>query len=100
MQNIWPWDSDTSTSLHSTVRAHNVHITTIVSWPVDFPVDKIKPIEFIKKGSSDKSLWMPIEDYMRQGTEDTFKLPKEFLIKVRGYGYNAFVKSFVVYFSN
>lgn len=43
---------------------------------------------------------IPIEKYYHEEDQESFKVPKEFTIHVKGSGYTAFVKSFAIFFSD
>lgn len=60
----------------------------------------MKPADYLKKGTNDKHFRIPFEEFKREDQKESFKIPKELVIKVRGSGYTAFIKSFVVFFTD
>ena len=64
------------------------------------PEEDRKPVKFIIPNHADKVIRIPYEDYLVEEEKESFKVPKEFTVHVKGTGYNAFVRSFALFFSD
>ncbi len=83
--------------LHSTVSHINAHITSIFSKQIDFNTSKLNPKDHVIK---DKIVRIQYEKFVSTESRESFKIPKELTIKVKGSGYTAFVRSFLLGFSD
>ena len=101
MQNVW----QKSDSLYSTISNSNITVASVLSRRVRFPEAELVPKNFIEPGTGDKVYRIPYEDYIVEEekeadeAKESFKMPSDFTVHVRKSGFNAFVKSFALFFS-
>ena len=68
-----------------------------MSKQIDFNCSSIKVKDHLIK---DKILRIQYEKFVSEESKESFKIPKELTIRVKGSGYTAFVRSFVLFFSD
>lgn len=94
LQNWWK----KTTICYWTVAHANVHVQSILSKPVDFPATENNPMKFLESKKNKLRIRIPYEQYLVDNS-DMFYLLKNFQIHLRSGGYNAYVETFAVFYS-
>jgi hypothetical protein len=83
---------------YCTVAHENVHIQSIISQKIDMPAADNQPMKFLESKKNKLRLRIPYENYL-SSSEDKFHILKQFQIHLKSGGYNAYIKSFAVFYS-
>lgn len=75
-----------------------MHVQSIISKTVDLPPSKNNPMNFLENPKDKMKIRIPYEKYVVDDSDD-FHLIKNFQVHLRSGGYNAFVRSFAVFYS-
>lgn len=83
---------------YCTVAHENVHVQSILSKSVELPAEENQPMKFTESKKNKLKLRIPYENYLTSKV-DQFHILKQFQIHLRTGGYNAYIKSFAVFYS-
>lgn len=83
---------------YCTVAHENIHVQSILSKSIELPADQNQPMKFMESTKNVLKLRIPYEKYLTSN-EDQFHILKQFQIHLRSGGYNAYIKSFAVFYS-
>jgi hypothetical protein len=94
LQNLWK-----KTGIcYCTIAHANVHVQSILSKTVDLPAADNNPMLFLENPKSKLKIRIPYENYTTADS-DLFHLLTHFQVHLRSGGYNAYVQSFAVFYS-
>ena len=63
------------------------------------PVNDNNPMKFLENPNDKLKIRIPYEKYIVDDNEDTFQILTHFQVHLKSGGYNAYVKSFAVFYS-
>lgn len=86
---IWYW----------TVANSNVHVQTILSKSIDMPSADNNPMNFLEDAKNKNKIRIPFENYIVDPRDDPFHILTDFQIHLRSGGYNAYIQTFAVFYS-
>lgn len=93
LQNVWK----NTTIWYCTVNYANVHVQSVLK-PAEISPAENNPLDFLIKPKDKLKIRIPYEKYMADDN-DWFHLIKNFQIHLKSGGYNAYVKTFAVFYS-
>lgn len=94
LQNVWK-----KTGIwYCTTANNNIHVQSILSKTIDLPTAENNPMKFLESKKNKLRIRIPIEKYIIDN-HDNFHFLKNFQIHLRSGGYNAYVESFAVFYS-
>lgn len=86
---IWYW----------TIANSNVHVQSVLSKAVDMPSADNNPMNFLEDKKNKNKIRIPFENYIVDPKVDPFHILTDFQIHLRSGGYNAYVQTFAVFYS-
>lgn len=94
LQNVWK----KTNICYCTIAHDNVHVQSIISKKIEFPATKNNPMNFLEDPPKKMRIRIPFEEYVAS-PRDPFHLITHFQVHLKSGGYNAFIKSFAVFYS-
>lgn len=94
LQNVWK----KTNICYWTISHKNVHVQSIITKKIKLPNEENTPEKWYEDGGYKLKIRVPYEKYIKEDA-DNFQLLKTFQVHLNSGGYNAYIRTFAVFYS-